>query len=165
MLTVRSLLDTSFFFGVSFGGSLYTLFDGVSELFSGRVLGHGALEANEHARVLALAPVGLHVLIVEAETEGMVGVIPSGLVPLLRDGLAGQEVSDLEGLLVRLEVRVERVGHGHVGHVVGEVPGSFGWVVNWYSTFWPGNTTLSWTLSWSPPWLASDTTSFLTGGT
>ena len=33
MLTVRSLLDTSFFFGVSFGGSLYTLFDGVSELF------------------------------------------------------------------------------------------------------------------------------------
>ena len=88
----------------------------------GRVLGHGALEANEHARVLALAPVGLHVLIVEAETEGMVGVIPSGLVPLLRDGLAGQEVSDLEGLLVRLEVRVERVGHGHV---VGEVPGQF----------------------------------------
>ena len=43
--------------------------------------------------------------------------------------------------------------------------GSFGSVVSWYSTFWPGWTTLPSTLSWSPPCEDSAITSFLTGGT
>ena len=92
-------------------------------MVAGGLLGHGTLEAHEHARVLALAPVGLHVLVVEHEREGVALVVPLGRVLLLGDGLAGRQVADLEGLLVGGEVLVVHVGHGHVGHVVGEVFG------------------------------------------
>ena len=177
MLTVLSLLDTSSFFGTSSGGVLYTLFDGVRLLFN----------VNPHW-LPTLWSVGAFSLTVPSKRTSTRGFWPLPQFAFTYAAVkARRKLWDfsshfvaycfLEMVLPVSRSRTSRVclsGTRYWSYVSVKTTcstsyaswdGSFGVVASWYSTFWPGNTTLPCTLSCSPPWLASPTTSFPAGGT
>ena len=95
----------------------------VDLVVAGRVLRHGALETDLDARVGARLPFFEQRLVGDGQLEQVLGLVPLGVVLGFRDHLAGREVHHLDGLLVRGQVLVIRVGERDLADRVGEACG------------------------------------------
>ena len=95
-------------------------------MVAGRVLRHGALETDLDARVGARLPFFEQRLVGDGQLEQVLGLVPLGVVLGFRDHLAGREVHHLDGLLVRGQVLVIRVGERDLADRVGEACGQVG---------------------------------------
>ena len=87
----------------------------------GGVVGDGALEAHLEAWIGARAPLADRLMVGDGQGEHVLGIIPRGRVLLLGHRLAGVQVHHLQGLPVRLQIRVVGVGEAHGPDLVGEV--------------------------------------------